>query len=121
MTVGDLDRALYEDRSLVKHLAMRRTLFVFPRESMGFVQAGASQRVADAERKRLIRDVEKAELHRDGERWLAEASEQVLELLSDGREATSTELRKELPILEGSISTARGSPGAGKCRSARAC
>lgn len=29
MTVGDLERALYVDRSLVKHMAMRRTLFVF--------------------------------------------------------------------------------------------
>ena len=34
MTVADLDRALYDDRSLVKHLAMRRTLFVFPREAL---------------------------------------------------------------------------------------
>ena len=47
MTVADMDRALYVERSLVKHLAMRRTLFVFPRESMGFAQAGASNRVAD--------------------------------------------------------------------------
>ena len=35
MTVADLDRALYEERSLIKHLAMRRTLFVFRRETMG--------------------------------------------------------------------------------------
>ncbi|MBA3719830.1 MAG: winged helix DNA-binding domain-containing protein, partial [Nocardioidaceae bacterium] len=28
MAMSDLDRALYVDRSLVKHLAMRRTLFV---------------------------------------------------------------------------------------------
>src|SRR5688500_14149845 len=35
MTVSDLERALYVERSLVKHLAMRRTLFVFPRETLG--------------------------------------------------------------------------------------
>lgn len=35
MTVDDLERALYIDRSLVKHMAMRRTLFVFPRERLG--------------------------------------------------------------------------------------
>ena len=50
MTVADLDRALYEERSLVKHMAMRRTMFVFPREMLPFAQAGASRRVADAER-----------------------------------------------------------------------
>src|ERR687895_2393332 len=59
MTVADLDRALYDDRSLVKHLAMRRTLFVFPRDILAVAQAGASNRVADAERRRLIREVEK--------------------------------------------------------------
>jgi hypothetical protein len=103
MTVSDLDRALYVDRSLVKHLAMRRTLFVFPRETLGPAQAGASDRVAAAERRRLVRDVEKAGLHEEGERWLAEASKEVLAALSDGREATSSELRAEIPVLEGSI------------------
>ena len=32
LTVADVDRALYDDRTLVKQLAMRRTLFVFPRD-----------------------------------------------------------------------------------------
>ena len=49
MKVADLERALYRDRSLVKHLAMRRTLFVFPRETLGDAQAGASNRVAEIE------------------------------------------------------------------------
>jgi Winged helix DNA-binding domain len=43
-----------------------------------------------------------AGLHRDAERWPAEASEQVLGALADGREATSSELRDELLVLEGS-------------------
>ena len=34
MTVPDMERALYAERSLVKHLAMRRTLFVFPRATL---------------------------------------------------------------------------------------
>ena len=59
MTVADLERALYVDRSLVKHLAMRRTLFVFPRERLADAQAGASERVAGQERRRLMGFVEK--------------------------------------------------------------
>ena len=114
LTIADLDRALYLDRSLVKHLAMRRTLFVFPRETLPFAQAGASYRVADVERRRLIRDVEGAGLHRDGLRWLAAASEQVLAILADGREATSSELRKEIPLLEGSITYGEGKSWGGK-------
>jgi hypothetical protein len=103
MTVPDMEHALYVDRSLVKHLAMRRTLFVFPRASLRLAQAGASNRVADRERRRLISQVEKSRLHRDGERWLADVCEQVLAFLSDGREATSSELRDAIPMLEGSI------------------
>ena len=114
LTVADLEDSLYVDRSLVKHLAMRRTLFVFPRETMGIAQAGASKRVAEAERRRLIRDVEKAGLHRNGERWLSEAWEEVLAALSDGREATSSELRDELPVLEGSIAYGEGKPWGGQ-------
>jgi len=114
MTVTDLDDALYVDRSLVKHLAMRRTLFVFPRETIGFAQAGASDRVADSERRRLIRDVEAAGLHRNGERWLSEASEQVRAALSEGRQATSSELRKEITSLEGSIAYGEGKSWGGQ-------
>ena len=114
MTVADLERSLYVERSLVKHLAMRRTLFVFPRETMSVAQAGASNRVAAAERPRLIRDVERAGLQKNGERWLTEAWKQVLAALSDGREATSSELRDELPVLEGSIAYGEGKPWGGQ-------
>ena len=110
----EVDRALYTDRSLVKHLAMRRTLFAFPREALAVAQAGASARVADSERRRLARDVEKAGLQRDGERWLARASDAVVEALADGREATSSELRAEIPLLEGSISYGEGKSWGGQ-------
>ncbi len=114
MLVADLERALYDDRSLVKHLAMRRTLFVFPREAISAVQAGASNRVADAERRRLIREVETAGLRRNGERWLSQACKRVLAALSDGREATSSELRDEIPLLEGSIAYGEGKSWGGQ-------
>jgi hypothetical protein len=114
LTVSDLEDSLYVERSLVKHLAMRRTLFVFPRATMGIAQAGASNRVAEAERRRLIRDVEKAGLQPKGERWLSAAWEQVLAALSDGREATFSELRDELPVLEGSIAYGEGKPWGGQ-------
>ncbi len=108
MTVSDMDRALYVQRTLVRHLAMRRTLFAFPRAILGAAQAGASERVADTERRRLIRDVETAGLHRDGAGWLRAASEAVVAALAGGREATSSELRAEIPLLEGAITYGEG-------------
>jgi Winged helix DNA-binding domain len=114
MRVADMDDALYRRRSLVKHLAMRRTVFVFPRETLAFAQAGASNRVAEGERRRLIREVEKAGLHGDGEHWLKQACDQVLATLSDGRESTASELRKEIPLLEGSIVYGEGKSWGGR-------
>ena len=112
--VADLDTALYVDRSLVKHLAMRRTLFVFPRPLLAAAQAGASGRVAAAEERRLVKEVEAAGLHRDGRRWLDQAMADVIVALADGREATSSELRSELPILEGSMAYGEGRSWGGK-------
>lgn len=108
MAVADLDRALYDERSLVKHMAMRRTLFIFDRQVLPLAQAAASSRVATAERKRLIKEVEKGGLHRDGAAWLDAAGAAVTAALADGRELTSTELREELPVLQGTITYAEG-------------
>src|ERR687895_1981089 len=66
MTVADLDSALYDDRSLVKHLCMRRTLFVVPRETLGAVQAGAADRGAAAARGRLLPGVGRGRLPAGG-------------------------------------------------------
>ena len=53
-------------------------------------------------------------MHRQGERWLSKASEEVLTQLSDGREATSTELRAEIPSLEGAIEYGKGKSWGGR-------
>ena len=108
LAIADLDRELYDERSLVKHLSMRRTLFVFPRETLAVAQSGASDRVAEGERRRLIKDVDKSGLYPDGERWLGQASAEVLAALADGREASSSELRDEIPLLEGAIEYGKG-------------
>ena len=39
-TQADLERALFESKSLVKQLAMRRTLFVFPRDLLPAAVSG---------------------------------------------------------------------------------
>ena len=67
LTTADVDRALYDDRTLVKQLAMRRTLFVFPRDLLPAAWGSASARVARAHRVRLIKDAEAGGLAADGE------------------------------------------------------
>jgi hypothetical protein len=75
---------------------------------MAVAQSGASDRVAERERRRLIKEVEKAGLHADGERWLQEASAEVLKALAGGREASLSELRDEIPLLEGAMEFGKG-------------
>jgi hypothetical protein len=106
--VADLNAALYEKRSLVKHLAMRRTLWVFDPGDLPAVQAAASDKVADTERRRLIADVAKAGVADDGEHWLTRACAAVLAHLDEHGPASSTELRAALPELAGTYDPAPG-------------
>jgi hypothetical protein len=107
-TVADMDRALYDERTLVKQMAMRRTLFVVPVGSLDVVCAAVGARVAEAEARRLVRDVERAGLHPDGAAWLRAACSAVLAALDDGRELTAAQLRAEVPLLEGTLSYGAG-------------
>lgn len=111
--VADLDSALYEKRSLVKHLAMRRTLWVVDPADLPAVQAAASDRVAATERRRLVADVAKAGVAADGERWLARAGAAVLRHLGEHGPTSSTELRAALPELAGAYDPAPGKPYGG--------
>src|SRR5687767_14446710 len=48
--VDDVERALYDDRTLIRMLGMRRTVFVVPVESAPVVQAAATDAVAAVQR-----------------------------------------------------------------------
>jgi hypothetical protein len=106
LTVADVDRALYEDRSLVKQLAMRRTLFVFPRDLLPAAWGSASARVAAALATRLAKEVEKGGLAVDGAAWLADAEAAVLETLREEGALTAQEIRGRVPALEGRLDLA---------------
>jgi hypothetical protein len=106
--VGDLDGALYQDRSVVKHLAMRRTLWVLTIGDLTAVQAAASDRVAANERKRLVADIEKSGVAANGAAWLGHASTAVLNHLAEHGPASARELRAALPELAGSYDPAPG-------------
>ena len=101
-TVPDLDRALYDDRTLVKHLAMRRTLFAVTRELLPIVQAASSNRVAGVERRRLEKEVREAGLVEDAERWFDEVTAAAVAGLADGP-LTAAQLRDREPVLELSL------------------
>jgi hypothetical protein len=105
---ADLDRELYEKRSTVRHLAMRRTLWLVNTDDLAMIQSAASDRVADNERRRLTADVHKAGVAADGDHWLNRACSAVLRHLGERGPASSTELRAALPELAGTYDPAPG-------------
>jgi hypothetical protein len=108
VSVADIDRALYEDRSLVKQLAMRRTLFVFPRDLLPAAWGSASARVAATLSTRLAKEVEKAGLADDGSAWLEDAKAAVLAVLRDENAMSAQEIRARVPALEARLDLAPG-------------
>ncbi len=108
VTEADIDAALFDERTVVKQLAMRGTLFVFPRDLLPAAWGSASLRVASQLRSRLIKDVEAGGLASDGAAWLDQAAEAVLTRLSSGDPVAAQALREELPALQGTVSRSLG-------------
>lgn len=109
VTIADVDRALHEDRSLVKQLAMRRTVFVFPRDLLGATWPSASARVARTERTQMVKDVIAAGVARDGEAWLDRARADVLAVLADAPGGlTAAEVRRAAPSIDVKVAVRPG-------------
>jgi Winged helix DNA-binding domain len=98
-TVEAVDRALYEDRLLVRMLAMRRTMFVVPREDAAILHAAASVAIARGERKRNEQLVAMLGVD-DPAAWIEEAEAATLAALERLGEATAQELAADVPALQ---------------------
>jgi hypothetical protein len=109
LDVAEVDRALYADRSLVKQLAMRRTLFVFPRDLLPAVWGSASARVAGIERARMVKDLVKAGIAADGDEWLDRARAAVLAVLAGKPDGlTPVEVRAAVPMIDVKVAASAG-------------
>ncbi|MGV9709180.1 winged helix DNA-binding domain-containing protein [Gordonia sp. NPDC003424] len=106
--------ALYRDRTLVKQLAMRRTLFVVTRPVLAEAIGAVGPRVAASERTNMLRDLRRSPAFDDPERWIDTARQAVLDDLADGAARTSTELRERLPALDGHVEVSPGKSWGGR-------
>ncbi|MEV0169564.1 winged helix DNA-binding domain-containing protein [Streptomyces sp. NPDC050803] len=96
-TVAETERALYEDRSLVRMHGMRHTVFVFPTALTAVVHASTGLAVAARERASLVKDMAKAGAP-DAE-WLREVEASTLAALGRRGQATAAELAGDEPRL----------------------
>jgi hypothetical protein len=106
-TLADVSEAMYERRSLVRWMAMRRTLFLFPRADVPVVQAAVSTPLAAMLRRRLI-----SQLERNGSEppiggnvgaWLADLEARIEDALRARGTATGAQLSTDEPALRTAI------------------
>ncbi|QWF84386.1 winged helix DNA-binding domain-containing protein [Amycolatopsis sp. CA-230715] len=112
-TTADTERALYEDRSLVRMLGMRRTVFVFDVETAGIVQAACTDDIAVKEHRQLVKhltEVGHPEPVADAEAWLADVAESTARALAKRGEAFAQDLTEDEPRLKQQLRMAPGKP-----------
>ncbi|WP_404188282.1 winged helix DNA-binding domain-containing protein [Streptomyces tauricus] len=104
--VPEMERALYEDRTLIRMHGMRQTVFVFPTELVPVVHASTGLAVAARARAALVKDM--ARVGAPDARWLAEVETSTLAALARRGEATAAELAREEPRLREQFAYAPG-------------
>lgn len=104
--LGPLDDALYVQRSLVRHHAMRRTLWVFGPDAARLAHHGATLSVAAVERRKAVAAVEAGGIVH-AQAWLAAAMDEIEALLVasgplSGRDVGTTLPHLAVPVPVGS-------------------
>lgn len=111
-TLADIAAAMYERKSLVRWMAMRRTLFVFPTEDVPEIQAAVSAPLAATLHRQILSRIARngTDPAIDGEpgAWLEEVESAVENALTDGGPATGAQLAASVPALRTAIHA--GSP-----------
>jgi hypothetical protein len=105
---ADVDAALYVDRSVVKQLAMRRTVFAFPRDLLPAVWGSASARVAGQQVRRLATEMETAGVTDDGAAWTDEHLALTRRLIETEGPLSTAEVRARLPALDARVTRGKG-------------
>lgn len=110
--LGEVDAALHQRRSLVRVLAMRRTLFVVPRDLLAVVEVSSSAAVAANERKVLGRYLAESGID-EPEAWLAEAHRSIEAALAEAAAATgdgltARQITAQAPALSAKVTLGGG-------------
>jgi winged helix DNA-binding protein len=107
--VPAVERALYDERSVVRMLGMRRTMFVEPVDLVPVVHAACTRDIAVKERRKLVGFLEDGGTAADGEAWLGRVERATLDALASRGEALAAELSSDVPELGEKILVGTGS------------
>ncbi len=103
-----IEEALYAERTLVRMLGMRRTVFVVPSDLVPVIQAACTDQIAERMRRDLARLVQTSGIAPDGAGWLKEVGEATVQALAARGSATGAELARDEPRLRAQLAYAEG-------------
>jgi Winged helix DNA-binding domain len=106
--VGAIERAMYEERTLLRMLGMRRTMFVVPVGLAPVVQAACTDVIAVAQRRLLLQLLKESGIADDPEPWLEEVEEATVKALAARGQALAGELSEDEPRLREQLVFAEG-------------
>lgn len=107
-SVADVEQALHVDRTLVKQLAMRRTVFAFPPDLLPAAWGSAAARTHRAALQELLAAVAAGGLHPDPEVWWREVGDLLRAELHERGEVASAEVSSLHPRLAERITVGSG-------------
>lgn len=110
---SDLEQALYDDRSLLRMVGMRRTMFVVPVADAPVLDAACTKALAVGERRRLISLIEGQGVTPDGAAWLRKVERKTVAALQARGQATAAQLTNDVPELAGKLVFGEGKTWAG--------
>ncbi|WP_329049274.1 winged helix DNA-binding domain-containing protein [Amycolatopsis sp. NBC_01488] len=111
--IAAVERALYEDRTLLRLLGMRRTVFVTGLDTAALVQAGCSADIAVKQRKLLEQHLGQQgypENVPEPGKWLLDVEASVEAALRARGSATAQQLSEDEPRLRQQLLMAAGKP-----------
>jgi hypothetical protein len=108
MSIPDVERALYDDRTVVRMLGMRRTVFVVPLDLAPVIEAACTRKIAAWMRRQTTQLVEAGGIAKDGAGWLRRAEKAAHGALLAHGEATASELGADVPALRARIRFGEG-------------
>ena len=105
-----MQAALYDERTVLRMLAMRRTVFVVSRASLPVVRAASTDAVAAQQRRRFVGLLEQAGIAEDGAAWVREVEDATVAALAARGEAgaLAAELADDVPRLREPVPVGSG-------------
>ena len=108
-SIAAVEEVVYEQRALIRHHAMRRTLWLATPDTVRLMHAAATRKLVGPARRQLAKMLTAAEVP-DPEGWIEDARSQVLAHLRDHGPSSAREIGRQVSGLRVPLQLAPGKP-----------